>query len=89
MLHARRADERLVALQRQGRIGTFIPGRGQEAVALGAVYALRPSDWMVPVFRQLAAFLWRGLAPRMVDLGEELERLAEHDADLVLEPPHG
>jgi pyruvate dehydrogenase E1 component alpha subunit len=60
MLHARRADERLVALQRQGRIGTFIPGRGQEAVALGAVSALRPSDWMVPVFRQLAAYLWRG-----------------------------
>lgn len=60
MLHARRADERLVALQRQGRIGTFIPGRGQEAVALGAVFALRPSDWMVPVVRQLAAYLWRG-----------------------------
>jgi pyruvate dehydrogenase E1 component alpha subunit len=60
MLHARRADERLVGLQRQGRIGTVIPGRGQEAVALGAVCALRPSDWMVPVFRQLAAYLWRG-----------------------------
>ncbi len=60
MLHARRADERLLTLQRQGRIGTAIPGRGQEATALGAVYALRPTDWVVPVFRQLAAYLWRG-----------------------------
>ncbi len=60
MLLARKADERLLMLQRQGRVGTMIPGRGQEAVALGTVYALRPTDWLVPVFRQLAAYLWRG-----------------------------
>lgn len=60
LLHARRADERLLALQRQGRIGTVIPARGQEATALGAVYALRPTDWVVPYFRELAAYLWRG-----------------------------
>ncbi|MBI4608862.1 MAG: pyruvate dehydrogenase (acetyl-transferring) E1 component subunit alpha [Candidatus Rokubacteria bacterium] len=62
MLHARKADERLLILQRQGRIGTALSGRGQEAAALGAVYALRPTDWLVPVFRQLPAFLWRGWA---------------------------
>ncbi len=62
MLAARKADERLLILQRQGRIGTALSGRGQEAVALGAAYALRPTDWLVPVFRQLPAFLWRGWA---------------------------
>lgn len=51
MVAARKADERLLILQRQGRIGTALSGRGQEAVALGAAYALRPTDWLVPIFR--------------------------------------
>jgi len=60
MLLARRFDERLFSLQRQGRIGTFPPIKGQEAAHLGAVAVLRDSDWMVPSFRELAAELWRG-----------------------------
>ncbi|MFQ5830645.1 MAG: pyruvate dehydrogenase (acetyl-transferring) E1 component subunit alpha [Candidatus Methylomirabilia bacterium] len=60
MLQARKADERFLVLQRQGRIGTVIPSRGQEAAALGSIYALRPTDWVVPYFRELAAYLWRG-----------------------------
>ena len=47
-------------LQRQGRIGTFPPINGQEAAQLGAVALLRPSDWMVPAFRETAAEIWRG-----------------------------
>jgi pyruvate dehydrogenase E1 component alpha subunit len=60
MLLARRFDERMLSLQRQGRIGTFGPIKGQEASQLGAVAALRPSDWMVPAFREAAAEAWRG-----------------------------
>jgi pyruvate dehydrogenase E1 component alpha subunit len=60
MLLARKFDERLLSLQRQGRIGTFPPVKGQEAAHLGAAAHLRPSDWMVPSFRELAADLWRG-----------------------------
>jgi pyruvate dehydrogenase E1 component alpha subunit len=60
MLLARRFDERLLSLQRQGRIGTFPPIAGQEAAHLGAVAILRTSDWMVPAFREMAAELWRG-----------------------------
>ncbi|GAB6905059.1 3-methyl-2-oxobutanoate dehydrogenase subunit alpha [Desulfosarcina cetonica] len=60
MVLARRFDERLVALQRQGRIGTFPPITGQEAAQLGAVAAIRPTDWLVPSFRETAAELWRG-----------------------------
>ena len=37
MLMGRRFDERLLSLQRQGRIGTFPPIKGQEAAQLGAV----------------------------------------------------
>ena len=60
MLLGRRLDERMVRLQRQGRIGTFAPIKGQEASQIGAVSALRPADWMVPSFRETAAMLWRG-----------------------------
>jgi pyruvate dehydrogenase E1 component alpha subunit len=56
----RKFDERLLNLQRQGRIGTFAPISGQEAAQLGAVALLRPSDWLVPAFRETAAEVWRG-----------------------------
>ncbi|MDX1567763.1 MAG: pyruvate dehydrogenase (acetyl-transferring) E1 component subunit alpha [Longimicrobiales bacterium] len=61
MLLARRFDERLLQLQRQGRIGTFAPVKGQEASQLGAVSALEESDWVIPSFRETAAALWRGI----------------------------
>jgi len=57
---ARKFDERLLSLQRQGRIGTFPPISGQEAAHLGAAAVLRPADWFVPAFRETAAEIWRG-----------------------------
>jgi pyruvate dehydrogenase E1 component alpha subunit len=60
MLIGRRLDERMIRLQRQGRIGTFAPIKGQEASQVGAVSTLRPTDWVVPSFRETAAMLWRG-----------------------------
>src|SRR5213595_1401138 len=60
MVLGRRLDERMVRLQRQGRIGTFAPIKGQEASQLGSVFTLRPTDWMVPSFRETAAMIWRG-----------------------------
>jgi len=60
MLLARRFDERMVRLQRQGRIGTFAPLKGQEAAQIGSVSTLTRNDWMVPSFRETAAMLWRG-----------------------------
>ena len=60
MVLGRRLDERMIRLQRQGRIGTFAPVKGQEASQIGAVSTLRAADWMVPSFRETAAMLWRG-----------------------------
>ncbi|MEA3640570.1 MAG: pyruvate dehydrogenase (acetyl-transferring) E1 component subunit alpha [Lamprobacter sp.] len=60
MLLARRFDERMLNLQRQGRIGTFAPVSGQEAAQVGTVAALREDDWVVPSFREFAASIWRG-----------------------------
>ena len=44
MVLARVFDEKGVALQRQGRFGTFSSVRGQEASVVGAAMALDPSD---------------------------------------------
>jgi pyruvate dehydrogenase E1 component subunit alpha len=60
MLLGRRLDERMVRLQRQGRIGTFAPIKGQEASQIGSIATIEPNDWMVPSFRETAAMVWRG-----------------------------
>ena len=60
MLLARRTDERMLNLQRQGRIGTFPQSAGHEAVSMGSIYAIKSSDWHVPAYRELAGMLYRG-----------------------------
>ncbi|MFO7965372.1 MAG: pyruvate dehydrogenase (acetyl-transferring) E1 component subunit alpha [Desulfobacterales bacterium] len=60
MLLSRRFDERMLTLQRQGKMGTFAPIKGQEAAQLGAAAVLDENDWLVPSFREMAAELWRG-----------------------------
>src|SRR5690606_14855534 len=60
MLLSRRFDERMLSMQRQGRLGTFALLKGQEASQIGAVAPLEPSDWVVPSYRETAAAIWRG-----------------------------
>lgn len=60
MVLTRTMDTRAVSLQRQGRIGFFVPSSGEEAVQVGSAYALRPDDWMVPAYREQGAALVRG-----------------------------
>lgn len=61
MVLAREADQRMLRLQRQGRLGTFSPSSGQEASACGPILALRKADWLVPAFRELGGMLMRGV----------------------------
>lgn len=60
MVLAREVDDRLLKLQRQGRIGTFPPATGQEATACGPALAMTDQDWFVGAFRELGARLMRG-----------------------------
>lgn len=60
MLLARRLDERCINLQRQGRIGTYGPCRGQEASHCAATIVMEPEDWVVHAFREPASFYHRG-----------------------------
>jgi pyruvate dehydrogenase E1 component alpha subunit len=61
MVWAREADQRMLRLQRQGRMGTFSPSTGQEAAACGPALAISERDWLVPAFRELGALLMRGV----------------------------
>jgi 2-oxoisovalerate dehydrogenase E1 component alpha subunit len=61
MVRVRLLDERLVALQRQGRIGFHIGSQGEEAAILGSAAALREGDWIFPCYREFGAALWRGM----------------------------
>lgn len=60
MLLGRRLDERMIRLQRTGRIGTYPPLRGQEAAQIGSVFPLTADDWVVYSYREAATMLWRG-----------------------------
>ena len=61
MVLERSLDERMVTLQRQGRIGFYIGAIGEEATVIGTVAALHPQDWIFPSYREHGAALMRGL----------------------------
>ncbi len=61
MVLTRQVDERMFKLQRQGRLGTFARVAGQEGAHVGAAFALRATDWLVPAFRETGALLLRGI----------------------------
>src|SRR5687768_3254218 len=62
MVQVRIMDDRLMTLQRQGRIHFYLASTGQEACAIGSAAALTADDWVVPGYRQPGAFLFRGVS---------------------------
>jgi 2-oxoisovalerate dehydrogenase E1 component len=61
MVLSREFDRRMLALQRQGRIGTYPMLEGQEAVQVGSALALAPNDFVFPSYREHGVQLARGL----------------------------
>ncbi|GIU91197.1 MAG: tungsten formylmethanofuran dehydrogenase subunit E [Acidimicrobiia bacterium] len=66
MVLARQFDRRMVALQRQGRVGTYALLEGHEAVQVGSVLALRPDDYVFPSYREHGVQLARGMPLEVV-----------------------
>ena len=62
MMTIRVMDERLLALQRQGRTGFYGEARGQEASVIGSAAAMEPADWLIPALREAGAGVFRGLS---------------------------
>ncbi len=68
MVRIRKMDEKLILLQRQGRIGFYLSCLGQEACHIGAAYALNEDDWLFPHYRNPGTPLLRGVSMlRMVN----------------------
>jgi pyruvate dehydrogenase E1 component alpha subunit len=61
MLRIRVTDARMMALQRQGRIGFYGEAMGQEAAVVGSAAATKPDDWIVPALREAGVGLYRGM----------------------------
>jgi pyruvate dehydrogenase E1 component alpha subunit len=66
MLGMRVLDQRMLSLQRQGRIGFYGTATGQEAAVTGSAYALREADWVFPALRELGVSLWRGTTTKEI-----------------------
>jgi 2-oxoisovalerate dehydrogenase E1 component len=70
MLLARRLDDRMWALNRQGRVPFVVSVSGHEATQVGAAFALDASiDWSLPYYRDIAFNLAVGVSPRDIFLG--------------------
>lgn len=65
MLLARKLDERMWILHRQGKVAFHISGMGQEACQVGAAFAMeRGKDWLHPYYRDIAFVMALGMTPR-------------------------
>lgn len=65
MLLARKVDERMWLLNRAGKIPFVISCQGQEAIQVGAAFALdREKDWLCPYYRDLGMMLAFGQSAR-------------------------
>lgn len=61
MVLTRLFDQKAVALQRTGRIGTYAPTLGQEAIGVAVGALMHPEDVLVPYYRDTAVQLMRGV----------------------------
>lgn len=70
MLTARKMDDRMWALNRQGRAPFVVGSSGHEAVQVASAMALDPAtDWVLPYYRDMGVALAWGTSPVDVFLG--------------------
>ncbi len=67
LMLTRLVEEKLVNLYRQTKVvGGVFRSLGQEATAVGSAYALKPTDFITPLIRDLGAVLVKGIRPREI-----------------------
>src|SRR3712207_1314753 len=65
MVLTRRVTDRMMALQRQGRVAFYISGQGQEAAQVGTATAIKAgTDWVFPYYRDQGVCLAVGMTAR-------------------------
>jgi 2-oxoisovalerate dehydrogenase E1 component len=61
LLLPRLIEEKMLILLRQGRIGKWFSGIGQEAIAVGATMAMNADEYILPMHRNLGVFTTRNI----------------------------
>ena len=56
LLYPRMIEEKMLVLLRQGKVGKWFSGIGQEAISVGATLALKSDEWIFPLHRNLGVF---------------------------------
>ena len=66
MVLPRMIEDKMLVLLRQGKISKWFSGIGQEAISVGATLAMDPTEWIMPLHRNLGVFTSRDMS--LVDL---------------------
>ncbi|RZK39399.1 MAG: dehydrogenase [Pedobacter sp.] len=61
LLYPRMVEEKMLILLRQGRIGKWFSGIGQEAIAVGSTLAMHQDEYILPMHRNLGVFTSRNI----------------------------
>ncbi len=61
LLYPRLIEEKMLVLLRQGKVGKWFSGIGQEAISVGAAMAMQQDEWIMPLHRNLGVFTVRGM----------------------------
>jgi len=61
LLWPRMVEEKMLILLRQGRIGKWFSGIGQEAIAVGSTLAMNNDEYILPMHRNLGVFTSRDI----------------------------
>lgn len=61
LLYPRMVEEKMLILLRQGRIGKWFSGIGQEAIAVGSTLAMQSDEYILPMHRNLGVFTSRNI----------------------------
>jgi len=61
LLWPRLVEEKMLILLRQGRIGKWFSGIGQEAIAVGSTLAMHDEEYILPMHRNLGVFTTRDI----------------------------
>ncbi len=70
MLVSRKLDDRMWALNRQGRVPFVVSVSGHEATQIGIAAALDPTrDWSLPYYRDIAFNIGLGVSPKDIFMG--------------------
>lgn len=62
LLKPRMIEEKMLILLRQGKIGKWFSGIGQEAISVGATLALNSEEYILPMHRNLGVFTSRNIS---------------------------